>query len=159
MSVEIPKSVTLLRRRTRILYLSWWVTHYAVGFIGVVAGGLLTSITSSGITSRTGEAVYFSKEGLVDYAWLIGIVAAVCTSLVTFLGPIHKAERYWSSFHILDQACLEYEQGFIRLRTFLMRVRQARRILQAIDPDERWSSETGKEVEQEARALERNAEA
>lgn len=138
-TVQVPPSVVILKDRTRRLYLCWWMTHYAVGFIGVLAGTVLTALTAAGNDSTPG--------GLASYAWLIGIVAAVSTSLVTFLGPIHKAERYWSAYHILDQACLEYEQGFIELRPFLLRVRQARRILQAVDPDERFSGDAQKDAQ------------
>jgi len=128
MAVEIPQSVLTLKKRTRVLYLSWWITHYAVGLSGVVAGALLTALTSA-----QGKTVQSSLSTLDNWTWLIGIIAAVCTSLVTFLGPIHKAERYWSAYHLLDQGCLEYEEGQIALSRFLLIVKQARRILQAID--------------------------
>lgn len=127
MANEVPAGVLKLRARTRRLYLSWWVTHYAVGLAGVLAGALLTALTSA-----SGQGPLAQMDG---WAWFIGIIAAVCTSLVTFLGPIHKAESYWSAFHVLDQACLEYEEGEITIRRFLSQVKEARRILRAVDGD------------------------
>jgi hypothetical protein len=83
--------------------------------------------------------VSYLLEALRPYSWLIGIVAAVTTSLVTFLGPLHKAERYWSAYHHLEQACLEYraKNENPRMRKLMDRVMQARRILQVVEPDER----------------------
>ncbi|HZW24032.1 MAG TPA: hypothetical protein VFF26_00980 [Gallionella sp.] len=152
MATEIPKSVLTLKTRMRKLYLSWWITHYCVGFLGVIAGTLLTALTSAPeIQSSNGTAFpLLTLAGLKGYSWLIGIIAATCTSLVTFLGPIHKAEKYWSAYHLLDQACLEYEQGLLEMRKFVKQVKQARSILQVTDRSERSSSEglkeTGKDV-------------
>jgi len=147
MTTDIPASVLVLKTRMRKLYLSWWITHYSVGFLGVIAGTLLTALTSAPDAVGGGEsAAAISLAALKHYAWLIGIVAAVCTSLVTFLGPIHKAERYWSAYHLLDQACLEYEQGFLPLKKFLPRVKQARLILQAADPSDRTPADIQEEL-------------
>jgi hypothetical protein len=143
--LEIPNSVLTLRSRTRRLYLTWWATHYAVGLCGVIAGALLTALTSAHGGKGAGPLA-----ALDSWAWLIGILAAVCTSLVTFLGPIHKAERYWSAYHILDQACLEYEQGEITLKRFLTSTKQARRILQAVGDDGQESAAAVKDLHREA---------
>ena len=70
---------------------------------------------------------------------------------MTFLGPIHKAERYWAAYHLLDQACLEYEEGEITLGRFLAQTKQARRILQAVGDDMRQSSEAVADLRKEAR--------
>lgn len=126
MAAEIPKSVLAFRSRTRRLYLWWWGTHYGVGFLGVLAGAVLTATSAN-------------KSIAPEGSWAIGIVAAVCTSLVTFLGPLHKAERYWSAFHMLDHACLEYELGLISIKAFVDRVRAARKHLQAFDSETRPS--------------------
>jgi hypothetical protein len=112
----------------------------------VIAGALLTALTSAHGGSGRGPLA-----ALDDWAWLIGIIAAVCTSLVTFLGPIHKAERYWAAYHLLDQACLEYEEGEITLGRFLAQTKQARRILQAVGDDMRQSSEAVADLRKEAR--------
>lgn len=146
MPAEMPRSVRELRARTRRLYLAWWSTHYAVGLSGVIAGALLTALTSAHGGNGRGPLA-----ALGDWAWLIGIIAAVCTSLVTFLGPIHKAERYWAAYHLLDQACLEYEEGEITLGRFLAQTKQARRILQAVGDDMRQSSEAVADLRKEAR--------
>jgi hypothetical protein len=104
--------------------------------LGVIAGTLLTALISTGESQATRSTKMLMLAKMKDYAWLIGIVGAVCTRLVTFLGPINKAERYWCAYHVLDQACIEYEQEVISMGRFLSRVRQARAILQASDPSE-----------------------
>lgn len=130
-AIAIPRGVLTLKSRVRKLYLSWWATHYAIGLIGVLGGTLLTALTSANGESSATSDTLITFGHLKNYSWLIGIIAAVCTSLVTFLGPIGKAERYWSAYHVLDQACLEYEQGLLSVKKFVTRVRYARTILQA----------------------------
>ena len=66
-----------------MLYRLWWTVHYLVGFTGVLAGGL------AGVSA--------ANEPAKAWGWAIGRFAAVCTSLVTFLGPLQKAERYWKT--------------------------------------------------------------
>jgi hypothetical protein len=152
MSNEIPRSVQKLQSRTKWLYRGWWITHYTVGFTGVLAGALITAASSNATSSNVHGTIAQFRIFCFENTWLIAIVATVSASLVTLLGPIQKAERYWSAFHVLDQGCLEYEQGQIGPRAFFKRVQQARRILQAVDPDERWSSEA-KDGEHEAKSL------
>lgn len=149
-AVVIPEGVLVLKTRVRRLYLSWWTTHYCVGLLGVLAGTLLTALTSAGDQGLGLSESGISIQQFKSHAWLIGIVAAVCTSLVTFLGPIGKAERYWSAFHALDQACLEYEQGQIGVKKFLARVRSARAILRAGGNTDEHLSDAFKDVEKEA---------
>jgi hypothetical protein len=135
-----PKSVLVLRERVRALYRAWWMTHYFIGLLGVVAGTLLTALTAAPDHSSGKIAAMFSLLALKEWAWLIGLIAAVCTSLVTFLGPIGKAERYWDAYHVLDQACLEYEKDALPLKKFLSRVSKARALLRAttaIDGDDK----------------------
>jgi hypothetical protein len=59
--------------------------------------------------------------------------------MVTFLGPLHKAERYFSAHHHLEQACLEFwgsdEDPRARKQKLMRRVSQARKMLQAADSD------------------------
>jgi hypothetical protein len=135
----IPPSVLKLLDRTRNLYRTWWMMHYATGLAGVVAGALLTALTAAPAMAVANSGMSHSLGELRDYAWLIGIVAAVATSLVTFLGPLHKAERYWSAYHLLEQACLEYrgDEGNPKLGKLMKRVMQVRRILQVADVDEK----------------------
>jgi len=147
MSNTIPETALIFKNRTRRLYLSWWITHYLVGLTGLVAAALLTATSASPMAETPAARNILAT--LKDYSWLIGIIAAVSTSLVTFLGPIHKAERYWSAWHILDQACCEYELGDITLKRFLLRMKAARKLLQAIEADDRASSEAIKGVAEE----------
>ena len=145
MTNTVPEAALLFKKRTRRLYLSWWMTHYTVGLLGLLAGALLTATSASSLQDKSTVLAI-----LKDYSWLIGILAAVCTSLVTFLGPIHKAERYWSAWHILDQACCEFEVGDINLKRFLTRMKAARKLLQAIDADDQASTQAIRDVAEEA---------
>jgi len=135
----IPPTVLDLLDRTKALYRFWWFTHYFIGLSGVIAGALLTAM-SAPTGSGTKPLIVIFGINLAEYSWLIGIIAAVTTSLVTFLGPLHKAERYWSAYHVLEQACLEYrarnpDPKFARL---MKRVMQVRKILQVVDVDGRF---------------------
>gem|GEM_PF-3628478 len=142
---EIRQSIYSLRRRLRFLYQFWWVTHYATGLIGVVAGTLLTAIGSA----SPGDSMLGAMQG---YAWLCGIVATVATSLVTFLGPIQKAERYWSAYHVLDQALLEYQLGLIQKRELAKYLWEVRKILLAKDSEIKTSDTHEREHAQEESA-------
>ena len=126
LGIPIPKPILVLKRRLRKLYLAWWTTHYAVGLLGVLAGTLLTALTAASDPQVQSTGQFVSLGALKSYSWLIGIFAATCTSLVTFLGPISKAERYYSAYHIMDHACLEYGEKLISLQVLVGRVRQAR---------------------------------
>jgi hypothetical protein len=120
----IPDRVRTLRRNALVLYRSWWTTHYLIGTLGVLAGALAAG----------GAGATASMQPLKPWAWLFGAVAALCTSLVTFLGPITRAERYWKTFHFIDQACLEYESSLIDLKTLALRARDAGSLLVGITP-------------------------
>jgi hypothetical protein len=135
-SEKTPRLVKLFRDRVQRLYRTWWFAHYGVGLLGLVAGVVLTALTSADVARGPSQAATLSVSWAKEYAWIVGIVAAVSTSLVTFLGPLRKAERYYSVWHLLDQAVLEYELGVIQLKTFIARVQQARRMLQVVDLDE-----------------------
>ena len=110
----IPARIQHLRKNLLWLYRVWWGVHYAVGMIGIVAGAF--AATASGDGSSMEMA-----------GW--GILAAVCTGLVTFLGPLQKAERYWRAFHRLDQACLEFEHGDKSFQSLIAEAKRVREIL------------------------------
>jgi len=120
----IPDRVRKLRRNALVLYRSWWTTHYLIGTVGVLAGALAAG----------GAGANASMQTLKPWTWLFGALAALCTSLVTFLGPIQRAERYWKTFHFIDQACLEYESSLIDLQTLALRARDAGSLLVGVTP-------------------------
>jgi hypothetical protein len=114
-----PGAVVRLKKDIKILYRTWWTAHYLIGLVSVLAGTLLTELpTTTGAT--------FLPKWLTGSGWVIGMIAAVSTGMITFLAPIGKAERYWAAYHSLDQACLEYEHEALSLRKFLARVNKAR---------------------------------
>lgn len=103
----------MLRRHCLSLHRTWWATHYAVGLVGVLSGVLAAN----------------PPQMISNASWVLGTLAAVCTSLVTFLGPLHKAEKYWKAYHIMDQTCLEYEQGQKTLKQLLADAKLVRRLI------------------------------
>jgi hypothetical protein len=126
----IPGRVQVLRKNCLVLYRIWWTTHYLIGFIGVLTGGL------AGLSA--------TSEGGKVWGWAVGAIAAICTSLVTFLGPLQKAERYWKAYHELDQACLEYEYEHKDLNVLIRQAKKVRAIIlgggvthQVESPDDR----------------------
>ena len=108
----VPPRIRKRLREWQWLHRIWWALHYGIGILGVVAA----SVTTMGEKSPL-NVVY------------IGITAAVSTSLITFLGPLSKAQRYWLAFHETDQACYEFEEGHIDSRTLGAALKNARNIL------------------------------
>lgn len=115
----IPPRIQVLRKHVLILYRVWWALHYAIGLGGVMAGVLAGAHSANPQTNGTFQ----------PYAWLFGAVGAICTSLVTFLGPIQKAERYWKAYHALDQSCLEYEAKEISIDKLIREARKVRSMI------------------------------
>ena len=111
----IPPAALRLHRRCETLYRLWWATHYCIGIVGVFAGG------TAGIAA--------GRDSGSNWGWLSGLVAAVSTSLVTFLGPLHRAERYWKAYHTLDQACVKYEYRLIELPALITEMQRARELV------------------------------
>lgn len=60
---------------------------------------------------------------------LFGILAAIATSLVTFLGPQQKAEKYWRAYHHLHQAIYEFEEGLIDRARLNRAIKKARNVI------------------------------
>jgi hypothetical protein len=111
----IPPAILRLHRRCELLYRVWWATHYSIGILGVFAGG------TAGVVA--------GRDAASSWGWLSGLVAAVSTSLVTFLGPLHRAERYWKAYHALDQACVMYAYGLIELLALVTEAQRARELV------------------------------
>ncbi len=130
--MDTPTNVKSLRLRCKNLYRSWWTTHYTIGLIGILSAALLTALSVPNpplVTSTEGEGILRLSQ-IRPNAWLLGVIATICGSLVTLLGPLQKAEKYWSSFHILDQAIMELELDLISAREFARKVSGARKVLQ-----------------------------
>lgn len=116
--VPLPRRAARLAREWRWLHRTWWAVHYGVGLLGV-AGGI--------VAAGTGADLFKNSSSLVT--GFAGLLAAVCTSLVTFLGPLNKAQRYWTAFHKIDQTLLEYEEGLIDRPSMVKHVKDARALV------------------------------
>ena len=125
---RIEKTILFWKR----LYRLWWAIHYFIGVIGVACAVLASS---AGM-----------KEDMTSkYLWLVGLIGAVSTALVTFLGPVQKAERYWRGFHIAEQALLDFESGQSDIKKVARELKLARRVvLIGVEPSN--SDEHGKDA-------------
>lgn len=81
----MAKSLLDFRRLQRF----WFLIHYSAGLGGVVAGIL-------------------AAAPRIEW-WLWGVIAAVCTGLVTFLGPQQKGDSYKHAYFRLASAVARYE--------------------------------------------------
>jgi hypothetical protein len=126
--MDIPRNAISLRSRCVFLYRFWWFAHYSIGVLGILCAALLTALTPVG-SPVEGEAL-LSLSNIRPNAWLLGVVATISGSLVTLLGPLQKAEKYWAAFHVLDQAIMELRVELLDLGEFARRVCRARKILQ-----------------------------
>jgi hypothetical protein len=100
----------------RLLYRTWYAVHYSIGILGVVAAAVGATATAT-------------EHPLHNYSWAFGVFAAVCTSLITFLGPVQKAERYWKAFYRADQALLAYDAKQIDIKELVQEIGHSREII------------------------------
>ena len=141
--MDTPGNVLSLRLRCSYLYRSWWTTHYTIGLVGIISAAILTALSAPMGEPVHGEAIV-RLAVIRPNAWILGVIATICGSLVTLLGPLQKAEKYWSAFHILDQAILELENELISMKGFSEKVAGARRVLQILDNTEHSSASANK---------------
>jgi len=82
----------------------WFTVHYGAGLIAILAGGLATASAA--------------KEGpsfLTKYVWVWGLVASLLSGVVTFLGPLQKAQSYKQAYYKLEPAASSYKAGTITI--------------------------------------------
>ena len=119
-SAEIPESIQIHRLRWQLLHRFWWVSHYLIGMICIVSGIIAADADDNGL--------------------LWGVIAATTAAFVTFLSPIQKAKQYHRAFHVIDQACLEFEVKKIGLHEMVEDVERARNISIGEDDKKRISN-------------------
>lgn len=112
--IALPDRVEENRRRWQKLHRYWWFSHYSIGVVAVVASSIAAADTSR--------------------AAIWGVIAATAASIVTFLGPMQKAQQYHRAFHMTDQACLDLEIGKIDVAELSKVVNTARMISLGDDP-------------------------
>ena len=76
----------------------WFSVHYSAGLVAIIAGGLATA-----------AAVNDSPAWVKKYAWSWGLIASLLAGVVTFLGPLQKAESYKRAQYVLEKAVVDFQ--------------------------------------------------
>jgi hypothetical protein len=108
-----------MRDEWRQLFRVWWFFHYTLG----IAAGL----SAVGLTIVSQPVSDGSHSNLATLGF--GALSVTCSTLVTFLGPLQRADRFSRAFHVLDQAVIEYSTSLISLKAFTQRIQDAREIV------------------------------
>jgi hypothetical protein len=99
MTTPAPSKVPDLIRKNldewRRLERFWYFVHYSCGLAGVVAG-VFAAAPPEVLVQLLGGRLW-------------GVLAAVATGLVTFLGPLQKGEGYKNAYYRLANAVARFE--------------------------------------------------
>lgn len=122
-NIALPVQVTVLYKTYMRWQRFWFSLHYTAGVIAVIAGVLATaSGTNSG------------PEFVQTNTWVWGLLAALLSGVVTFLGPLQKAEAYKHAYYLLNKSITRFEAGNISIEDLLNRYEQAQAIVLLGDP-------------------------
>ena len=83
----------------------WFSVHYGAGLLAITAGGFATAAVA--------------KDGpsfIARYVWLWGLVASLLSGVVTFLGPLQKAQSYKYAAYSLESHTVYYESKIIGIK-------------------------------------------
>ena len=97
-SNPVPPDVERIHKSWVFFRKSWWLCHYVVGVVGVVAA----------ITVANKPLVLQDLPLLLNgIAWL----SAICVSLLTFLEPKKRARAYTAAWRVLHKAIGTYRHS------------------------------------------------
>lgn len=111
----------------------WFGIHYLSGIIAIIAGCLATA---AGAKS--------TPDFIQNAAWMWGLLAALLSGVVTFLGPLQKAESYKHAYYRLASSITRYETGFIDMKKLLDDYENSQSIVLLGDPTVGKKLEDGK---------------
>ena len=98
--------------------LFWFSVHYTAGLFAIVAGGLATAAVAQESTGLIGE-----------WGWIWGLTASLLASVVTFLGPLQKAQTYKRAHYVLDKAAVDFRDDRITGEQLSTRLEEAHNIV------------------------------
>jgi hypothetical protein len=120
---QVPDRVSALYETYKKLQQFWFFLHYSAGVIAVIAGVLAAA---AGANS--------GPEFVQSNAWIWGLLAALLSGIVTFLGPLQKAEAYKHAYYLLANSLTRFEAGILSMGALLDDYEHAQSIVLLGDP-------------------------
>jgi hypothetical protein len=105
---EVPKTVHKTLAEYRRWQRWWFSAHYIIGVTGAVAG-----------------AIAGFRAAPQELSLGLGVLAAVATGLVTFLGPLLKANAYKHAYYLLRSAVTSFDADPLRTVQWLLERHEA----------------------------------
>ena len=116
--IRVPEEVKLQFNNYKVWQRYWYFIHYACGVVAIICGGFATaSGTSNG------------PDIIQSNTWLWGLLASLLSSVVTFLGPLQKAETYKLSYYLLYSAVTKYKVGLLTVAELMDALNQAQTVV------------------------------
>jgi hypothetical protein len=119
----IPDSINIRFRDFQFWQRFWFTIHYLAGVIAVGSGCLATAAGASA-----------GPPFIRELAWMWGVFAAILSGVVTFLGPLQKAESYKHAYYRLSSAITRYQAGVASIEYLLDENEKAQNIVLLGDP-------------------------
>ncbi len=98
--MPLPKRLTGRLRSWERTHRLYFILHYLIGIIGVVASSL-------------------ASTKLLGNPEILSIVASVCIAILAFVRPEREHIRFWQAWKTLDRATVRYECGLASLEEVL----------------------------------------
>ncbi|WP_292992578.1 hypothetical protein [Nitrosomonas sp.] len=109
---SVPEMVSSRNSTFKYWQRIWYAVHYLSGLIAVIAGGLATAAVA--ITTDPNTVSYPAYSAFIEQVpWIWGLIASLFSGIVTFLGPLRKAESYKHAYYRLSTAITRYEESLI----------------------------------------------
>lgn len=119
----IPNKINKQYKEFQFWQRFWFTVHYLSGIFAVIAGGLATAAgTDSG------------PKFIHNLIWVWGSIASLLSGIVTFLGPLQKAESYKHAYYRLSSGIARYEANEMNIKDLLDIYERAQNVVLLGDP-------------------------